>query len=191
MLIPMGLCLFTAVVYNILQCYFPILLLKSYHQIIAVVQKKGDIIIVENIRYSTELNCYVIVGRTFLNKNDFFKKPCKSSSLGIFEVQKQSVLKCWPITEIITKMWILIHLIDDGEKVPDVIQNTWKINQSSCWYPKNLKSNVINSLARKQIMPSVARWYDLGGEYCCMVIVIRQLCAIYLKAQLFFLTVIM
>ncbi|XP_022177327.1 uncharacterized protein LOC111038505 [Myzus persicae] len=65
--------------------------------------KKGDIIIVENICYSTELNCYVIVGRTFLNKNDFFKKPCKSSSLGIFEVQKQSVLKCWPITEIITK----------------------------------------------------------------------------------------
>lgn len=27
--------------------------------------KKGDIIIVENICYSTELNCYVIVGRTF------------------------------------------------------------------------------------------------------------------------------
>jgi len=65
--------------------------------------KKGDIIMVENICYSTKLNCYIIVGRTFLNKNDFFKKPCESSSLGIFEVQKQSVLECFPITKIITK----------------------------------------------------------------------------------------
>jgi len=65
--------------------------------------KKGDIIMVENICYSTELNCYIIVGRKFLDKNYFFKKPCKSSCIGIFEVQKQSVLKCWPITEIITK----------------------------------------------------------------------------------------
>jgi len=65
--------------------------------------KKGEIIIVENVCYSTELNCYVIVGRKFLDKNDFFKKPCESSCIGIFEVQKQSVLKCWPINEIITK----------------------------------------------------------------------------------------
>ncbi|KAL5239328.1 hypothetical protein ACI65C_006738 [Semiaphis heraclei] len=105
MLIPMGLCLFTAVVYNILQCYFPILLLKSYHQIIAVVQKKNV---------------------------------------------------------------ILIHLIDDGEKVPDVIPNTWKIDQSSCWYQKNLKSNVINSLARKQIMQNHS---SDDWEYCTMQII--------------------
>jgi len=66
------------------------------------------------------------------------------------------------------RMWILIHLIDDGEKVPDVIPNAWKIDQSSCWYPKNLKSNVINSLARKQIMPdhSSDDW-----EYCTMQII--------------------
>jgi len=66
------------------------------------------------------------------------------------------------------RMWILIHLIDDGEKVPDVIPNTWKIDQSSCWYPKNLKSNVINSLARKQIIPdhSSDDW-----EYCTMQII--------------------
>ncbi|XP_022177340.1 uncharacterized protein LOC111038511 [Myzus persicae] len=66
------------------------------------------------------------------------------------------------------RMWILIHLIDDGEKVPDVIPNTWAIDQSICWYPKNLKSNVINSLARKQSMPdhSSDDW-----EYCSMQII--------------------
>ncbi|KAF0722827.1 Uncharacterized protein FWK35_00033533, partial [Aphis craccivora] len=61
-----------------------------------------------------------------------------------------------------------MHLIDDGEKVPDVIPNAWKIDQSSCWYPKNLKSNVINSLARKQIMPDHTS-EDL--EYCTMQII--------------------
>ncbi|KAF0769195.1 Uncharacterized protein FWK35_00010563 [Aphis craccivora] len=65
-------------------------------------------------------------------------------------------------------MWILIHLIDDGEKVPDVILNAWKIDQSSCWYPKNLKSNVINSLARNQIMPDHT---SEDWEYCTMQII--------------------
>ncbi|CAI6376203.1 unnamed protein product [Macrosiphum euphorbiae] len=68
----------------------------------------------------------------------------------------------------LVRMWILIHIIDNGEKVPDVIPNAWKIDQSSCWYPKNLKSNIINSLARKQIMPdhSSDDW-----EYCTMQII--------------------
>lgn len=87
MLILMVLCLFNAVVHNILHWYILILLLKSYLQIIAVVQKKGDIIMVENISYSKELNCYVIVFKKFLDKKDFFKKPCESSSIGIFEAQ--------------------------------------------------------------------------------------------------------
>lgn len=68
----------------------------------------------------------------------------------------------------LVRMWILIHLIDNGEKVPDVIPNAWKVDKSSCWYPKNLKSNVINSLVRKQIMPD---HYSDDWEYCTMQII--------------------
>lgn len=64
---------------------------------------KGDIVMIENVCYSNELRCYVIVGRKFLDKKNFFKKPCESSSIGIFEVKTLSSIKCWPITEIITK----------------------------------------------------------------------------------------
>lgn len=50
-----------------------------------------------------ELNCPVIVGKKLIDKNYFFAKPFKSSLIGIYEVNKQSALKFWPITEVITK----------------------------------------------------------------------------------------
>jgi len=76
------------------------------------------------------------------------------------------------------RMWILIYLIDNKEKVPDVIPNTRKIYQSSCWYPTNLKSNIINSLARKQKMPD---HNSDDWEYCTMQIIetnISEYCTI-------------
>lgn len=67
-------------------------------------------------------------------------------------------------------MCILIYLIDDGEKVPDIIPNVWKIDQFGCWYPKSFKSNVINSLARKQIMPD-----DNTDDWeCCTIQIIES-----------------
>lgn len=66
-------------------------------------------------------------------------------------------------------MWILIFLLEeDGEKLADIIPSVWKIDENNCWYPKNLSTSVIKSLARKQIAPdhSSDNW-----ECCSMQIV--------------------
>lgn len=63
----------------------------------------GDIVLVENICYSLEFNCAVIIGRKFLVKKNFFTIPCDSSNIGIYEVEKLSLSKVWPISQIRTK----------------------------------------------------------------------------------------
>lgn len=55
---------------------------------------------VENICYDNKSEL-VIVGRKFCMKSDFYKIPCKSSLIGIYEVQKISNnLEIWSIGEI-------------------------------------------------------------------------------------------
>lgn len=67
-------------------------------------------------------------------------------------------------------MWTLIYIIEaDGEKMPDLIPNTWKINEITCWYPKKLNSNIINSLAKNQALPDLStKNWD-----CCVIDIIK------------------
>lgn len=62
--------------------------------------KSGDILMVENICFDNK-SSIVIVGRKFCIKSDFYTIPCKSSLIGIYEVQKLSnFLEIWSIDEI-------------------------------------------------------------------------------------------
>lgn len=67
----------------------------------------NDIVMVENICFSTELQSSVIVGRKFLVKNNFFTVPCESSTIGIYKVEKLSSLKVWPISKVCMKYVVL------------------------------------------------------------------------------------
>lgn len=68
-----------------------------------------------------------------------------------------------------SRMWTLIYLIENElDKLPDIIPNVWIIDKNSCWYPKNLKSNVITSFAKKQMLPDHA---SEDWEFCNMNIV--------------------
>lgn len=67
----------------------------------------NDIVMVENICFSMELQSFVIVGRKFLVKNNFFTVPCESSTIGIYKVEKLSNLKIWPISNVCMKYVVL------------------------------------------------------------------------------------
>lgn len=62
--------------------------------------KSGDILMVANICFDNK-SSIVIVGRKFCIKSDFYTIPCKSSLIGIYEVQKLSnILEIWSIDDI-------------------------------------------------------------------------------------------
>lgn len=63
----------------------------------------GDILLIENICFSKELQCSVIVGRQFFIKNNFYTLPCQSSIIGIYKVEKLSHLRTWSISDICMK----------------------------------------------------------------------------------------
>lgn len=67
----------------------------------------NDIVMVENICFSKELQSSVIVGRKFLVKNNFFTVPCESSTIGIYKAEKLSNLKIWPISKVYMKYVVL------------------------------------------------------------------------------------
>lgn len=69
----------------------------------------GDIVMVENICHSIDLNCAVIIGRKFLIKRNFFKIPCDSSLIGVYEVEKLSEPELWPISFICKKYVYFKH----------------------------------------------------------------------------------
>lgn len=69
----------------------------------------GDIIMVENVCHSIDLNCAVIIGRKFLIKRNFFKIPCDSSLIGVYEVEKLSEPELWPISFICKKYVYFKH----------------------------------------------------------------------------------
>lgn len=63
----------------------------------------GNIVQVKNIVHHKNLNTDVIIGNEFLHREDLYDKPCPSSLLGIFVVDKLSDLKIWPVKDIKTK----------------------------------------------------------------------------------------
>lgn len=67
------------------------------------VTKSGDIIFVENICCLKNSNEYIIVGRKFLRRKDFYSIPCKSLSLGIYKVETMSDIKTWSANDIVLK----------------------------------------------------------------------------------------
>uniref|UniRef100_A0A2S2NIG0 Transposase domain-containing protein n=1 Tax=Schizaphis graminum TaxID=13262 RepID=A0A2S2NIG0_SCHGA len=69
----------------------------------------GDIVMVENICNSIDLNCTVIIGRKFLIKRNFFEIPCSSSLIGVYEVEKLSEPELWPISFICKKYVYFKH----------------------------------------------------------------------------------
>ncbi|CAI6377032.1 unnamed protein product [Macrosiphum euphorbiae] len=64
----------------------------------------GDIVKIYNISYHKKLQCEVVLGRTFLNKENVFTLLCLSSKLGIYEVHTLSKLASWPVHHIDSKI---------------------------------------------------------------------------------------
>lgn len=64
----------------------------------------GSIVVIENFAYCPKINNFVIIGRLFLEKQDFFTIPCPSSMVNIFVVRNMSCLNYWPIHMISEKI---------------------------------------------------------------------------------------
>jgi len=65
--------------------------------------RQGNIVFVENISFNTEINEFVIIGKEYEKRSDFFKIPCLSSILDIYIVDKLSKRKWWRISDICQK----------------------------------------------------------------------------------------
>lgn len=66
---------------------------------------ENDIIITaENFAFSSIINEFVVVGRSFNTVQDFYNRPCNSSNFGIFFVKDSGVLNYWPIKYIKNKL---------------------------------------------------------------------------------------
>lgn len=63
----------------------------------------GAIICIKNVAYCTQRNIPVIIGYTFLEKENLFNTPCLSSMLGIYSVHLRSDLKSWPLKNVVRK----------------------------------------------------------------------------------------
>lgn len=64
----------------------------------------GTIVVIENFAFCSKINNFVVIGRSFLEKKDFFTVPCPSSTLSIFIAKNLSCLSYWPIHMISEKM---------------------------------------------------------------------------------------
>ncbi|KAL4103987.1 hypothetical protein QTP88_019300 [Uroleucon formosanum] len=76
-----------------------------------ILTNKEEIVKVVNIAQLAEpKNKIIIIGYKFLNKVDFYNNPINSSKLDIWIVQDLSnVLQHWELTDIKSKMLILVH----------------------------------------------------------------------------------
>lgn len=71
--------------------------------------RQGNIVFIENICFNTDINEFVIIGKEYEERTDFFKIPCSSSMLDIYIVDKLSERKWWPISDICQKLVRLPH----------------------------------------------------------------------------------
>lgn len=68
----------------------------------------GTVVKIKNFAYSKHLGEMVMVGKSFCNKTNLFKKPCKSSKLNIFKIsQINTSLDVWRIDSISTKLFVV------------------------------------------------------------------------------------
>lgn len=65
--------------------------------------KCGAIVSVQNIAFCTQRNIPLIIGHEFLEKEDLYNLPCPSSILGIYMVHSHSILKSWPLEDVVCK----------------------------------------------------------------------------------------
>lgn len=66
--------------------------------------KDGTIIEIENFAFSLEFNEYIVIGKEYMKKCDFFDYPLSSSTLNIFCVHTLSETKFWPLKYISHKL---------------------------------------------------------------------------------------
>lgn len=84
-----------------------IIRLKSSADIF-ILTNKGEIVKVLNIAQLTATNTQVVIGFKFRNKEQFYKKPLKSSKVNIYIVHHISNnLEYWKIMDIQAKMMVL------------------------------------------------------------------------------------
>lgn len=70
--------------------------------------ESGSIIIVQQIVWHVQLNDFVIIGKKFLRKQNFYTIPCESSLLNIFLVsQLASENRVWLLSKIKQKFFIM------------------------------------------------------------------------------------
>lgn len=62
---------------------------------------------VDNICFSQVMNSCVIINVS--KKKIFYTIPCESSSIGVYEVEKLSEMRIWPVHEIISKYVFFSH----------------------------------------------------------------------------------
>lgn len=66
--------------------------------------KDGTVVEIENFAFCTILNKYVLLGRPYKQKTDFYDIPCKSSAFDIYVVKELGNLRYWHLSEIYVKL---------------------------------------------------------------------------------------
>lgn len=66
--------------------------------------RQGNIVFIENIAFNTERNEFVVIGKEYQTKYDFYQIPCSSSMLDIYVVDNLSERKWWCISDICKKL---------------------------------------------------------------------------------------
>lgn len=83
----------------------------------------GKIVIIRNICHKDSEA--VIVGKSFLKKDDLYVIPCPSSLLGIYKVDRLSELECWSINLVKNKC---INFEHEGENIIFPLLHTQKVH---------------------------------------------------------------
>lgn len=80
----------------------------------------GSIVIVEQIVWHVQLNDFIIVGKKFIHKQNFYTTPCESSLLDTYIVSKLSLSEntIWPLNKVKRKFFIMPYKNDKYVVLP-------------------------------------------------------------------------
>ncbi|XP_077259700.1 uncharacterized protein LOC143896019 [Temnothorax americanus] len=80
----------------------------------------GSIVIVQQIAWHVQLNDYIIIGKRFLRKQNFYTTPCESSLLDTYVVSKLALSEntIWPLFTVNRKFFIIPYRDDKYVVLP-------------------------------------------------------------------------
>lgn len=74
------------------------------HFKLSLTVRDKSIVEIKKFAHCTQSKEYVIIGNCYELKEDFFKTPCRSSSLDIYLAKNLSALRYWALSDVNKKM---------------------------------------------------------------------------------------